>query len=372
MATLENTQNIHDHCISCGACVRACSFLTTHAGMPKHVSISILKGTPALDPKIPYLCNLCGLCHQICRFDLNPGAMMQEARFQIFQEGGQLPGYLHLVPEAHAESARGDDLMFSPAPSGTTKRLFFPGCNLVRQHAASTIACACALQRRDPDCGILLGCCGAPMADLGDELIYKRMLRRVREAMDACGATELLLACTNCARHFTDDSDIATRDVYGILAADWGSYEGEETTSACQIDDLVIHDPCKSRFFPDTQHAARDLLQKRGYVPSEPKNTGDRTLCCGQGGMVAYTDYQWADTLGKARAEEIGGTLVSYCATCRNTLCYWGLQGAHVLDLMFLDGDACQQALVAAAASDEERAANRQKVREALIPASEA
>ena len=52
----------------------------------------------------------------------------------------------------------------------------------------------------------------------------------------------------------------------------------------------VMHDPCKSRNLPEMQDAARSLLVKAGYTVSEPVNTRGETRCCGQGGLVGYTD----------------------------------------------------------------------------------
>lgn len=368
---LTYTKKIADECITCGACKGACSYLATWVGVPKARAVPYLDGAYASEVHVPFMCNLCGLCAQMCPKDLDTGKMMQEVRERIVEEGLPLPGYVPMISENHGPDIAKENLLVIPAPSGTIKRFFFPGCNLQGYSPEVTLECAKALQRRDQDLGILITCCGAPILDGGDRDAFQGAMDNVRAAMDEAGAIELVVACSNCAKHFHDNSDIPVVSAYEILARDWGSFEGEQTDPTAVLDEeilasFVLQDPCKSRDFPELQQSVRDLLEAAGFSFRELKRSRARAKCCGQGGMVAYSNYEWADKLGQDLAAQIEGTQLTYCATCRKALGYWGTQGFHILDLLFRDPEELPQVMAAAAEEPDARAANRARSKELL------
>lgn len=324
------TQNIADMCISCGACLNMCQFLKEYCEDPKEMAERMLAGSYVADTKVPFMCNICGKCASVCPEGLDIGEMMLEVRRKIVDEDLPLPGMIKFVKNQQKFVTSDEFFLAKPAPSGTTKRMFFPGCHLSSYSPEMVAASWKWINENDPDCGLLLTCCGAPSYDTGDVATYEDTVNRVRKAMEKYGAQELVTACSNCTLHFREYSNgIETVNLYSIMDEKWTApvehAQGE----------WVLHDPCKSRTMPEMQEAARSLIQKAGYQFSEPKPKGKRTRCCGMGGLVAYTDAKWARKLNKVRAKEIKGDLVTFCASCREAMHPHGTPGVHLLDLLF-------------------------------------
>ncbi|MEA4807273.1 (Fe-S)-binding protein [Acetobacterium wieringae] len=330
MSKLEITQNIVDSCIECGQCMDVCEFLPKVCKSPKNLAEEMVTGRYVAKTEVPYLCNMCGKCATVCPVDLNIGDMIQEVRVQVFEEDIPLPGNIKYVKNQQKFVASDQFFLAKPAPSGNTKRMFFPGCHLSGYSADLVDASWRWMNKNDEDCGLLLTCCGAPSYDTGDKARYEEILGKVKATMAEYGATELVTACSNCTMHFRDYSDIATVSLYEVMNEKWDS-------PAKKCGTWVMHDPCKSRTFPEMQKAARELLKKAGCDVKEPDNTGADAKCCGMGGLVGYTDADWAGALSKQRAEELGGDLVTYCASCRQAMRPYERNGVHVLDILFND-----------------------------------
>jgi len=326
---LDVTRNIAETCLECGICEDACAFLPAQSGNPKELAEGFLAGRYVAKTDVPYLCNICGKCATMCPEELNIGEMMLEVRQAIIDEDLPLPGMIKYVANQQKFVSGDEFFLLREAPSGTTARLFFPGCHLSGYSADLVAAAWKWLNGHDPDCGVLLTCCGAPSYDTGNTQAYERIAGQVKEAMEKTGAGELVTACSNCTAHFKDLTDIRTVSLYEVMDAAWDTpVEGAHGT-------WVMHDPCKSRNLPAMQDAARSLLAKAGYEVSEPVNTRGETRCCGQGGLVGYTDAKWAGELSKERADEITGDLVTFCASCRQAMRPYDTPGLHVLDLLF-------------------------------------
>lgn len=334
------TQNIADMCIECGLCMDQCKFLPTVCSSPKDLADQMLSGRYVAKTDIPYLCNMCGRCALVCPEELNTGDMMWEIRCKVIEEDIPLPGSVKYVKNQQKFVSSEEFFYAAPAPSGNTKRMFFPGCHLSGYSPDLVVETRKWLNQNDTDCGLLLTCCGAPSFDTGNVAEYNRIVGQVKEAMKNYGATQLVLACTNCEKHFRDCTEgVEIISLYEIMDKAWQTPLSNKQTQ------WVIHDPCKSRDLPKVQNAVRSLLKKAGYQVASPANSGAETRCCGQGGLVAYTDAKWAQELSKQRADEIGGDMVTYCASCREAMRPFDRPGVHVLDLLFTqDLDAAKMA----------------------------
>lgn len=328
----DKTQEVADMCLECGLCMDQCLFLPTVCSSPKELAESMLSRKYVAKTDIPYLCNMCGKCADVCPEELNTGDMLWEIRSNMVEEDIPLPGMIKYVKNQQKFVTSDQFFYAHEAPSGNTKRMFFPGCHL-SGYSPDLVASAWKwMNEHDPNCGVLLTCCGAPSYDTGDVAEYERIVAKVKETMAKFGATELVLACTNCAKHFRDCTEgINTKSLYEIMENDW------DTPIENAHGKWVLHDPCKSKSFPQTQHAVRALLAKAGYEVVEPAKSGADTRCCGQGGLVAYTDANWAQRLSKIRADEIGGDMVTYCASCRQAMRPFDRPGVHILDLFFTE-----------------------------------
>ena len=63
--------------------------------------------------------------------------------------------------------------------------------------------------------------------------------------------------------------------------------------------------------------------------------SGEKTKCCGYGGLVFYGDREVAGKMIERRAKESPLPYVSYCSVCRDYLAGAGKPGVHLLDVFF-------------------------------------
>ena len=283
---------------------------------------------------------------------------MMEERKVILEEGLKLPGNMKFVANSQ-KFVLGDDFFLAlPAPSGKTEMLFFPGCGLSGYSPELVKRTWDWLNDNLPDCGLLLTCCGGPTYFSGDMKKAAEIREKIANTVHDMGAEKIVVVCPDCQEQFLESTDIPTVNIYEVLEPIWT----ENRNPAHKT--WEIHDPCKSRPFPEMQTAVRSLASKAGYEIVDPKNSGKKTRCCGQGGLVAYTDGEWANKVQKERADEFDQDFVTYCGACRQTIKAQGHDGVHLLDLLLSDDP--DAAKLIPAASNSETKANQLKTKELL------
>lgn len=357
MPNLAITQNVADMCLRCGACMESCKFLPAFCENPGELAERMLSGQYVAKPEIAFSCMLCGKCSLSCPVELNIGDMMQEVRIQIAEEDIPLPGNMKYVKNSQNFVLSDKFKLVKPAPSGKTERMFFPACGLTGYSPELTDKLWRWLNENDPDCGLLLQCCATPSYNAGDVERYEEAVKDIKAEMASVGADTLVCVCPDCAHSFKEHTDIKTISLYEILAEKWEPDRKAEGT-------WVLHEPCKARHQPEYRGAVRTLLEKVGADWKEGPGCGEEATCCGMGGLVAYTDAKWQESITKDRANDLGGDFITYCASCLQAIKPQGQDGVHVLDLLFTDHlDAVKQTEAPGAAGVK---ANQLKTRELL------
>lgn len=352
----EITRNVAELCTSCGACSKMCEFLPAYCpDGPKQMAEDFLQGKYVARQDIPYLCTMCGLCQVVCKEKLNIGDMMYEVRCKIVSDDLPLPGYIKYVAGSQKFVTGDDFFLAKPAPSGSTKQLFFPGCGLAGYSPELVKRTREWINKNLSDCGLLLTCCGAPTYMSGYPDKAHAINKKIKAAIAGMGAKELIVVCPDCQEHFLEASDIRVTNLYEVMEPLWAK---ELTVEQSR---WMMHDPCKSRSFPEMQTAARSLLAKAGYEIAEPKRTKKLTKCCGQGGLISYTDGKWAAQMQKKRADELTEDYVTYCGACRQTLRSQGKEGVHLLDILFTTDLKTAKSVPANGTADTKKAQQRTK-----------
>ena len=72
-----------------------------------------------------------------------------------------------------------------------------------------------------------------------------------------------------------------------------------------------------------------------GHNVVEIQHNKEESHCCGMGGMVYVIDEELGKLKSKRTLDESGETIITYCATCRETLQGQGGHVVHLLDLIF-------------------------------------
>ena len=97
----------------------------------------------------------------------------------------------------------------------------------------------------------------------------------------------------------------------------------------------ALHDSCGARGDAETQRSVRDILKKLGVSILETEYSGDRSPCCGYGGLTSYTNRELAHELAEKCLERSDAPYVSYCMACRDRFAREGRESRHILELVY-------------------------------------
>jgi NADPH-dependent glutamate synthase beta subunit-like oxidoreductase/Fe-S oxidoreductase len=316
----------------CKECMKECEFLRRFCESPKGFAKSFMAGEFNEKPHGPFCCNFCDLCQKICPEDLNIARMCLEAR-RALKDEGVVPLAGHKIMLKDQEFVRSDGFaMVLPNPEKRkVRRVFFPGCHLSGYRPSLVTATYEWLRKKDPDTGIILGCCGAPTNNAGFLSNFEEMLGELETAVKNMGAEEIIPACPNCFRVMKRfSSKLNPKSLYEVMVGDWD--EGVIDTAKGGI--FSLHDPCAGRFQTGPHDNVRQLIKWTGAEIEEMEHNREDTRCCGMGGMVAFTSPELAGKITKGRVEEASHDLLTYCATCQGALSAQK-STLHILDLIF-------------------------------------
>lgn len=317
-------------CIRCDLCQKECAFLRRY-GKPKDIA-DRYDPTRKEDQGMPFECSLCRLCTAVCPTGIDPAElfllMRQEA---VRQGGGDFPE--HGVLKGYEQRGASRTYSFYGLPKGCDT-VFFPGCTLSGTRSERVILAYQKLQEAIPTLGIVLDCCMKPSHDLGQEEHFAAMFGEMRTYLLEQGIRNVLVACPNCYKVFArHGAGLAPKMIYEAIAE--GAIEG----NSVMRDPVTVHDPCAVRFETGIHASVRKLIAQGGHRVEEMAHSGERTLCCGEGGAVAALDPGLAAHWGKLRQQEYGGKkIITYCAGCANKLSSLAPTD-HILDTLW-EGEA--------------------------------
>ncbi|MFO7812906.1 MAG: VTT domain-containing protein [Pelovirga sp.] len=321
-------EHLHN-CTRCGLCVAECHFLQRY-GDPQQLASAFDVDSPEHLAR-PFECNLCGLCTKVCQDGLDPARMFLEMRREAFTRGlSDLAEHRGLRTYERTGNSKTYTWYALPEDCDT---IFFPGCALVGSRPDTTGKVFEYLQQILPSVGIVLDCCNKPSHDLGDNPHFTAMFEEMRNYLTQHGIRQVLVACPNCSKVFTQyAAELTTRTIYEVLA-EHPPIQSVTNTVRDQL--ITVHDPCVTRSDTAAQVAVRQLLANAGVKMEEMLHSRDNTICCGEGGgascLVPEQAQQWID---QRLDEAQGKPIVSYCAGCTNSFSGKTTTG-HVLDLIF-------------------------------------
>lgn len=316
-------QDMAARCTSCGDCVKPCAFLQRE-GTP---AVIAARGLSDDSLRKAYECSLCGLCDALCPEYLSPAAMFLHLRRQavtkgIFDSSAYQSWLKYEKLGAHPLFRR------ASIPQGCTT-LFFPGCSLPGRRPQAVGRLLSLLREREPTAGLMLDCCGKISHDLGLDEGFRNIFARLSQTLTRQGIERILTACPGCSkilRQYGENIEVVS--IYEVLAKDLPPASLKDDAPV-----VAIHDPCPARFDPAQQQAVRALVANAGWRIEELPESGTRTRCCGQGGMVEGTrPGTIAQEAGAISVQVAERRLVTSCAACACTLERF-LPTAHVADL---------------------------------------
>ncbi len=357
---MREIDRILNHCTECGLCADECDFLKKCGVSPRELADRYSRDGLADSPEIPYSCNICSLCRHRCPEDLDVGKMVLEMRVEMVSQGrGPLPQH---APVRDAQEFYVSDAFKVAIPSldQKTERVFFPGCALSAYSPGLVTKTYEYLKTKLPGTGILLGCCGGPAYLIGAGQTFEHISTDMAAAVKGLGASQVIAACPFChsllKQHHPELNPVSLYAVLGEI----GIPELKQKALS-----YSIHDPCSARLEPGIHASVRSIVRKAGHEVVEIPHIKAESHCCGMGGMVYVADAELGRLRSRRTLDEADKTIITYCATCRETLQGQGGHVIHLLDLLF--NPRWKRASLSAPRTPEVATNNMKQVRKTLL-----
>lgn len=326
-------------CIQCECveCVKGCAYLQHYGKFPRiltreiYNNVSIIMGDHMMNRPINS-CALCGQCTVLCPNGYDMAEICHVAR-QNMVTTGKMP----LAPHEFALH----DLLFSNgeaflcrAQPGFEKceYVFFPGCQAgaIAPDAVER-AYADLSKRLTGGVALMLGCCGVIADWAGRYQMFEEQTAFIKENLRALGDPKIIAGCPTCKKTLEESLGVKVAGVWDVLK-EIGLPEGAKKDSRA----FVMRDSCGARGDAATQSAVRDIAGKLGCSLIDTEYSGDRTACCGYGGLVSYVNRGVAHEMAaKCADEEPDAPYITYCMACRDALAREGKESMHILELIY-------------------------------------
>ena len=364
--TAEEAAREAGRCLDCQCleCVRHCVYLAENNGYPKAYArrvfnnLSIVQGIRQAN-KFINSCSLCGQCETLCPNDFSMADMCLDARRKMVKDKRMPPSAHWFALEEMRSAKDGQSAFMSHAPGATaSKVIFFPGCQLGGIRPEQTLRLYDSLLELEPQTGIWLDCCAAPMHWSGRQEDFLALLADMERMWQDMGRPRVVTACSTCLKVFRENLPaFEAVSAWSLLAE--GGVQGAAPRAA-----LALSDPCTSRHDAPTRDAVRQLLEKLGQPLADLPMSGELTECCGFGGLMDNANPALARKVAQARVGQSEADFLTYCAMCREQLARTGKPVLHILDLLFPD---TARPAEEAPAGISARRVNRRRLRDELM-----
>ncbi|MFC1890130.1 FAD-dependent oxidoreductase [Thermodesulfobacteriota bacterium] len=321
-------------CLSCECrtCVKNCSYLDEYCHTPKDLAREF-EGLDGDGRIVPYSCNLCSLCGEVCPEELDVARLCLETREELVRSGqGPLTQHKPVLSNQKWGTSKTFTLALPDPSTGKCERAFFPGCGLPSYSPQLVIDTYAYLRERLPNTGIVLNCCGAPTRFLGDKEGFKAICSDFVEQVKSLGTDKVIFACPDCYHTLSEHApDLKGTTLYQAMV----EYGPPEPAAGKGTGTFAIHDSCITRHETDLHESVRQLMSSLGHRVEEMEYSRKMTKCCGAGGMAWNANPDFLSQVIGERAEETDHDMISYCAGCRLAFASAKKPSLHILDLFF-------------------------------------
>lgn len=309
----ELLSGVENECIECMKCVQNCVMLTKYVPSPKKMN------TEMMNKEIPFSCQLCGHCQSVCPKDIDLKQVFHQCRIDGISQ--------RMINTSTIDWHQRNSFskLFTTKPM-KVKRVFFPGCSL--SGSKPNLVKEVYDMIKDDHMDIWLNCCGNPTLTLGKTNVFDKQLIKLDEMINRKEIKEIIVACQNCYKVFSDHLDIKVTSVYELI----NTLDIEKLPNSTK---MALHDPCPTRYEIHIHDAVREIMQKLGIEIEEFEYSREKTKCCGAGAMVKVLNKDVALTQMNRRAEEVtSNSIMTYCQECVDSLSVGGKKTYHLLDVV--------------------------------------
>ena len=325
-------------CIQCHCeeCLKSCAYLQHYKKHPGLLAREIYNNTQIIMGdhqlnKPMNACSLCGQCTVVCPNGFDMARVCHLAR-QNMVSTDKMPLAPHEFALLDMLFSNSEAFLARPQPGfEKCKYLFFPGCQ-ASAIAPETVKAAyldlCG--RLDGGVALMLGCCGA----IADWAGRTEMAEQTRELLDRelarLGDPVVIAGCPTCAGELREHGAREVRGIWDLLL-ELGLPAGAHALER----PAALHDSCGARGDARTQESIRELARRLGCELVDTHYSGDRSPCCGYGGLTAYANREVAGEMSEKCLERSDAPYISYCMACRDRFARQGRESRHILELCY-------------------------------------
>jgi len=325
-------------CIGCRCeeCLKSCAYLKHYKKHPGLLAREIYNNTQIIMGdhqlnKPMNACALCGQCTAVCPNGFDMARVCHLAR-QNMVSTDKMPLAPHEFALLDMLFSNNEAFLARPQPGYESCRyVFFPGCQAAAV-APETVKAAYRdlTERLEGGVALMLGCCGA----IGDWAGRTELAEQTRELLDRelarLGDPIILAGCPSCARRLRGQGAREVRGIWDVLL-ELGLPAGAHALER----PAALHDSCGARGDAHTQEAIRQLAARLGCELVDTPLSGDRSPCCGYGGLTAYANREVAGEMTEKCLERSDAPYLSYCMACRDRFARQGRESRHILELCY-------------------------------------
>ena len=320
----------------CDECRRNCDMLS-YFGKPLLKVMEEIRATTEVkgvlgenlrvSTKMIALCDQCGRCTRACPMDIDIKKIFFDAKRNLFDRSdlpwGYYDWYIRCVKHMNSNNA----VVLNPTDSRKPGRLFFPGCQLGGEKNGYVIRAYDKIRKIYPDTVLVVRCCGMPAYRSGDEASANEAAGGFEHIWEEMGRPEVIFACPGC-------QNMLIKKIRGLKTS--YIYEYIEIPKQNQDMEVKVFDPCEAGEKGHLQNLIRKRIADAGIRVLKHEHEREKTRCCGFGIDMHAVNEAYEQYIFKRKAEELRGvgTVVTYCANCRNMLNRCGLNAVHYMDLV--------------------------------------
>lgn len=325
-------------CIQCRCeeCIKGCAYLQHYNKFPRQLTreiynnVSIIMGDHMMNKPIN-ACSLCGQCSVLCPNGYDMAEICHVAR-QNMVTTGKMPLAPHEFALMDMSFSNDEAFLCRHQPGWTTsKYVFFPGCQATAIAPATVKRAYLDLcSRLDGGVALMLGCCGAICDWAGRYEMYDDTVAFLDENLKALGNPIIISGCPSCKKELSGHEGVEVHGIWEIL-----ENIGLPSCSKRIEKPVAVHDSCGARGDRETQDSIRRIAEKLGCQVVDTPYSGDKSPCCGYGGLTQYTNREVAKEMTRKCLERSELPYLSYCMACRDRFAREGRESMHILELIY-------------------------------------
>ena len=336
--TAEEAAREAKRCIQCHCeeCMKSCAYLKHYKKYPGRLSKEIYNNTQIIMGdhqlnKPMNACTLCGQCTVVCPNGFDMAHVCAVARRNMVSTD-KMPLAPHEFALMDMLFSNGEAFMSRLQPGYEKCRyVFFPGCQ-ASAIAPETVKAAYLdlCERLEGGVALMLGCCGAICDWAGRYEMQESTREFLLTELSKLGDPVIIAGCPSCRKELAESVGGEIVGIWDVLE-EIGLPEGAHGLDR----PAALHDSCGARGDAHTQQAIRSLAAKLGVTLVETEYSGDRSPCCGYGGLTAYANPEVASEITARALERSDAPYISYCMACRDRFARQGRESRHILELVY-------------------------------------